>query len=258
MDKPVLPAGVFGIEGVVKMRIAITGMDLAEGKVKYEDAILFALADKFSPKKITPYYFEFAQDDYESANIIVVTRERILDLLIHDIEKVETRRDRAADANERKVLERVLAELEREIPVCAVRLEEQEEACIRALSPFSFKPTLVIEPGEADSAGITAHEVISRAMAIANLMFFYTAGKKEVHAWLVPRGANAQDCAGKIHSDLAQGFVKAEIIPAEDLLQCHGMQDARQRNLTRLVDRDFTIPENTVLEIRFNIGSGSR
>jgi len=235
------------------MRIAITGINLSEGKVKYEDRIVLALADKFCPKKITPYYFEFLRDDYESANIIVIARDRILDLLIHDIEKVETRRNRTADPDERMVLDRVLGDLEREIPVCAGRFEEREKPYIRALSPLSLTPTLVLDIDPAGTSSPTHNEIIPQAMAKANLMFFYTAGKKEVHAWLVDRGTSAQGCAGKIHSDLAQGFVKAEIIRADDLLQCHSMQDARQRNLTRLVDRDFIIPENTVLEIRFNL-----
>nr|VFK50333.1 MAG: Protein of unknown function (DUF933) [Candidatus Kentron sp. TC]VFK62651.1 MAG: Protein of unknown function (DUF933) [Candidatus Kentron sp. TC] len=233
------------------MRIAVTGLDLPEGKVKYEDAVMSALADKFLPKKITPYYFEFLHDDYASANIIVIARHRILDLLIHDLEKVETRRDRTADPDERRVLDRVLGDLEREIPVCAMQREKHEEPYIRALSPLSFKPTLLID---VESSGAnTPSEIISEAMAVANLMFFYTAGKKEVRAWLVDRGTSAQGCAGKIHSDLAQGFVKAEIVSADDLLECHSMQDARQRNLTRLVDRDSVIPKNTVLEIRFNV-----
>nr|VFK09093.1 MAG: Protein of unknown function (DUF933) [Candidatus Kentron sp. LPFa] len=235
------------------MRIAVTGLDLPEGKVKYEDAIVSALTDKFLPKKSTPYYFEFLQDGYEPANIIVIARHRILDLLIHDLDKVETRRDRTADPEERRVLDRVLGDLEQEIPVCAGRFEEHEEPYIRALSPLSFKPTLVVDVGDGDADDFAPDKIISEAMAAANLMFFYTAGKQEVRAWLVDGGTSAQGCAGKIHSDLAQGFVKAEIIPADDLLQCHSMQDARQRGLTRLVDRDFIIPKNTVLEIRFNV-----
>ena len=63
----------------------------------------------------------------------------------------------------------------------------------------------------------------------------------------------AVECAGKIHSDLARGFIKAEIVSFEDLMKAHSFQDARVKGLTRLVDRDFVIPEKTVLEIRFNV-----
>ena len=230
------------------MRIASTGLDLPEGKVKYEDAVVLALAEKFSPKKVTPHYCELLPDGYESADIIVIARARVLDLLIHDIDKVETRRSRTADAEEQAVLDRVLADLEREIPVCDQRLTESGADYIRGLAPLSLKPTLIVDT---DPGGVNA--LMPHAMEKAGLIFFYTAGKQEVHAWLVPRGADAQTCAGKIHSDLAQGFVKAEIVSVEDLLRCHSLQDARSRKLTRLVDRDFVIPENTVLEIRFNL-----
>jgi ribosome-binding ATPase YchF (GTP1/OBG family) len=85
------------------------------------------------------------------------------------------------------------------------------------------------------------------------MMFFYTAGQQEVHAWLIRSGFDARECAGQIHTDLARGFVKAEIVSVEDMLQCHSMADARRKGLSRLVDRDFVIPSDTVLEIRFNI-----
>jgi ribosome-binding ATPase YchF (GTP1/OBG family) len=84
-------------------------------------------------------------------------------------------------------------------------------------------------------------------------MFFYTAGQQEVHAWLIKAGIGAQECAGQIHSDLARGFVKAEIVSVGDMLQCHSMADARKKGLSRLVDRDYVIPPGTVLEIRFNV-----
>ncbi|MBT8420087.1 MAG: DUF933 domain-containing protein [Gammaproteobacteria bacterium] len=233
------------------MQIATTGIALPEGKHKYEDPIVSALAEKFLPKKVTPYYVAFVPDDYESADIIVIARDRLLDLLIYDIEKVETRRDRATDPEERTLLERVLADLEQEIPACAQSFEESEKTIMRGLSPLSLKPTLVIDADRTTEPD--PNTIIPQAMAAANIMFFYTAGKQEVRPWLVNRGTSAQGCAGKIHSDLAQGFVKAEIVPANDLLQCHSMHDARQRGLTRLVDRDFIIPEEIVLEIRFNI-----
>ena len=229
------------------MRIAITAPDPPQGKVKYEDPAVIALADKFSPKKVTPYYCEFLPDDYETADIIVIARDRALDLLIHDIEKLENRRERASDPDERALLDRVLAQLEEEIPICDQEFSEPDHEWLRTISPLSMKPTLVIE-GDADP-----NELIPRALEKAGLMFFYTSGKQEVHAWLVRRGADAVTCAGKIHSDLARGFVKAEIVPVDDLLRCHSLQDARKRDLTRLVDRDFIIPEKTVIDIRFNV-----
>jgi hypothetical protein len=230
------------------MKIAYSGMPLPEGKVKYEDSVVHSLAEKFAPKKITPYYFEFIGDDFAAADIIILSRDRVLDLLIYDIEKIETRLERSTDAGERAVLSKVLAGLEHGIPVCDMELDEAGASWMRQIGPLSLKPVLLV-----DSGSIDAQTLIPFAMEKAGLIFFYTAGQQEVHAWLVHKGLNARDCAGKIHTDLARGFVKAEIVPVTDMLKCHSMSDARKRGLSRLVDRDYIIPSETVLEIRFNV-----
>jgi hypothetical protein len=90
-------------------------------------------------------------------------------------------------------------------------------------------------------------------MEKAGMMFFYTVGKQEVHAWLVEKDTDAVTCAEKIHSDLARGFIKAELVRCEDMMTTHNMQDARSKNLTKLVDRDYVIPTNSILDIRFNV-----
>ena len=87
----------------------------------------------------------------------------------------------------------------------------------------------------------------------ASIVFFYTAGKKEVHAWPVPEGADIVSCAGKIHSDLARGFIKADIVSYQDLIGVHNLQEARSKGLVKLVDRDYAIRPGDVVEIRFNI-----
>jgi ribosome-binding ATPase YchF (GTP1/OBG family) len=90
-------------------------------------------------------------------------------------------------------------------------------------------------------------------MKKASMMFFYTVGKQEVRVWLVEKETDAATCAGKIHSDLARGFIKAEIVSYEDIMKVHSMQDARSKELTKLVDHDYVIPANSILEIRFNV-----
>lgn len=230
------------------MKIAYAGLDLQEGKVRFEDQTVHSLTAKFSPKKVTPYYFEFIGDDFESAEIIVVSRDNVLDLLILDIEKMETRLERCEDDGERAAVTAALAALEDEIPVCDMELDDSAAVHMRQIGPLSLKPVLIV-----DSDSIDVQELIPFAMKKAGMMFFYTAGQQEVHAWLINDGLGAQECAGQIHTDLARGFVKAEIVSVEDMLQCHSMSDARKKGLTSLVDRDFVIPSDTVIEIRFNI-----
>jgi len=230
------------------MKIAYTGLDLPQGKIKYNDGIFTGLVEKFRPAKASPYYFEFLPDDYESADVIAIANECILDLLIPDMEKIEVRLSRTEDPSEKRVLEKCLAQLEDQKPICDLSLDNTERAIVNALRPLSFTPTLVYEDTSPD-----ANSVCRDGMEKAGMMFFYTVAKQEIHAWLVEKDADALTCAGKIHSDLARGFIKAEIVSCEDMMTAHNMQDARVKKLTKLVEHDHVIPMKSILDIRFNV-----
>ncbi len=229
------------------MKICFVGLDLPEGKVKYQDERVLTLDKKFAAKKVTPFYAEFIKDDCQQCDGFIVSREQILDLLILDMEKLETRRDRITDDSERQLLSRCLEYLEREIPLCDVEFTEEESALLRTLAPLSLKPTVIAESQP------EVNEAIERCLRKAGIVFFYTADKKEVHAWPVKQNSDIVTCAGKIHSDLARGFIKAEIVSYEDLLRVYNWQEARAKGLVKLVDRDYTIRAGDVIEIRFNV-----
>lgn len=230
------------------MKIAFTGLKIDAGKVKYNDEILVELEKKFLPKKLTPYFFEFVPDDYEKSEAISISRENLLDLLILDIEKLETRKPRTSDPAEIAVIEKGMKELESEKPICDYPWTEQELPLIRMIAPYSLKPTYVCEDKSPD-----VNELIKKVMEKAAVMFFYTAGKQEVRSWFVRKGSDIVTCAGKIHTDLAKGFIKADIMNFKDLPNFHNLQDAQKKGLAKLVDRDYIIQEGDIIEIRFNV-----
>ncbi len=229
------------------MKIGFAGFDLPEGKVKFQDEKVTTLENKFAPQKTTPFYAEFIKNDFLNCDAIFIARDHILDLLILDMEKLETRRDRTADAQGKKLLNKCLEFLDQEVPLCQAQFSEEEMALLRGLAPLSLKPTVVA----AEQPEINA--VIKAVLAAAGIVFFYTAGKKEVHAWPVAAGADIVSCAGKIHSDLARGFIKADIVSYDDLIGVYNLQEARTKGLVKLVDRDYAIRPGDVVEIRFNI-----
>ena len=229
------------------MKIAYTGLDLPEGKVKYNDAILTDLEKKFKPDKVSPFYFELLPDGFEAAEGIAVARKAVLDLLIFDMDKIEGRLSVVEDEVEKAVLAKCFAHLETELPICDLVLNEAEREFVNGFGLLSFKPTMVFDDMP------TPDTVCEAVMAKAAVMFFYTAGKSEVRAWFVEKNADAVTCAGKIHTDLARGFIKAEIISHESLMTAHNFKDASSQGLTQLVAKDFPVPEKTVLEIRFNV-----
>jgi ribosome-binding ATPase len=229
------------------MKICTIGFDLPEGKVKYQDDLVITLDQKLSPKKITPFYAEFIRDDFSHGDAFLVAREKIWDLLILDLEKLEARRDRTADEAEKALLDRCLVHLEQELPLCDLQFTEVELALLKTLAPLSLKPTLIA--AEAPEV----NEVIAQLLKKSGIIFFYTADKKEVHAWPVQQDSDIVTCAGKIHSDLARGFIKADIINYQDFMQVYNMQEARTKGLVKLVDRDYTIHAGDIIEIRFNV-----
>jgi hypothetical protein len=229
------------------MKIGFAGFELPEGKVKFEDDKVAALQRKFAPHKVTPFYAEFIRDDFQNCQAIFISRAHLLDLLILDMEKLETRRDRTGDGEEKALLDKCLEFLEQEIPLCEVEFSEAEMVWLRGLAPLSLKPTVVAE----EQPAVT--DVIAAVLAKAGVVFFYTAGKDEVHAWPVDQGADIVTCAGKIHSDLARGFIKADIVSYDDLIRVYNLQEARSKGMVKLVDRDYAICPGDIVEIRFNI-----
>jgi len=230
------------------MKVGTIGLDLPVGKVKYHDEKFVELVHKFEPQKVTPYYIEFIADDLVHADGFVVGRDQVLDLLILDMDKVETRRERAADETEKQLLDRCLEILEHEQPLCDSEFSPAEAALLKGLAPLSLKPTLIIDAAEMD-----VNEIIGRMLAKAGMVFFYTVGKKEVHAWPVRREADIVSCAGEIHTDLARGFIKADIVHYDDFVNVFNMQEARTKKLVHLVDRDYHIQAGDIVEIRFNV-----
>ncbi|MBR5946543.1 DUF933 domain-containing protein, partial [bacterium] len=63
----------------------------------------------------------------------------------------------------------------------------------------------------------------------------------------------AVTCAGKIHSDLARGFIKADVVSFEDFMTVFNMSEAQKKGLVKLVDKDYVIPDGSIIEIRFNV-----
>ncbi len=93
--------------------------------------------------------------------------------------------------------------------------------------------------------------LIRASFDLLGLLSFFTVLSHEVRAWPIPRGTHAVDAAGRIHTDMAQGFIRAEVIAWDALAAAGSLQAARERGLTRLEGRDYVVRDGDVITFRF-------
>lgn len=99
-----------------------------------------------------------------------------------------------------------------------------------------------------------ADRVIQVGYRLLNLITFLTAGEDEVRAWTVTKGAKAPEAAGKIHSDIERGFIRAEVTRFEDFMACGSFAAAAKKGLQRLEGKEYIIQDGDIAHFRFNVG----
>jgi GTP-binding protein YchF len=98
-----------------------------------------------------------------------------------------------------------------------------------------------------------ADRVIQVGYRLLNLITFLTVGEDEVRAWTVRKGAKAPEAAGKVHSDIERGFIRAEVTRFEDFMACGSFAAAAKKGLQRLEGKDYVIQDGDIAHFRFNV-----
>lgn len=88
---------------------------------------------------------------------------------------------------------------------------------------------------------------------LLGMISFLTVGKDEVRAWTIPKGTSAVQAAGVIHSDIARGFIKAEVISSEDFMEAGSMAGAREKGTLRLEGKEYTVLDGDIVHFKFNV-----
>ena len=101
--------------------------------------------------------------------------------------------------------------------------------------------------------GTDRDHIIRTMMDFSGQMLFLTAGEKEVRTWMIPKGATAVEAAGSIHTDLARGFIRAEVMTCSDLVRLGSERDVKAQHLMRQEPKDYVIKDDDILLIRFSV-----
>ncbi len=142
------------------------------------------------------------------------------------------------------VIEFAKTEKSEVIPVCA-----EIEAQIAELDDEDkemFLSDLGIEESGLD-------RLIKASYSLLGLISYLTAGPKEVRAWTIVKGTKAPQAAGKIHSDFERGFIRAEIVSFDDLMECGSMNVAKEKGLVRSEGKEYVIADGDIVLFRFNV-----
>jgi GTP-binding protein YchF len=97
------------------------------------------------------------------------------------------------------------------------------------------------------------HKLIHHSYDLLGLISFFTGSEKECRAWTIRSGCNAQKAAGIIHTDMEKGFIRAEVVPYDVLLELGSFQACKEKGLLRLEGKEYIVKDGDVLGIRFNI-----
>ena len=257
-------AGLIGSRKVTPAAIRVVdvaGRAEIPGELRQADALL-AVLDGFS----------------EGADPAADLETLRLELVVADRDHVERRLERLrkeaksgdrAKRQEAEVTERLLAHLDEGRPLSAWGGELPSE-----LEPLTALPLVPLENGpvgidcalEMELAELTPDEaaefrsgpsalddVVLRLKDALGLIAFFTVGDTEARAWTLRHGQTALDAAESIHSDIARGFIRCEVIRWDDLLECGSHAEAARRGLQRLEGKAYAVEDGDVLNIRFNV-----
>ena len=144
----------------------------------------------------------------------------------------------------KKVCEIAEAEGSEVLPICA-ELEAQI-ASLEKEEKEMFLEELGVESGGLDL-------LVKKSYALLGLISYLTAGQPEVRAWTITNGTKAPQAAGKIHSDFERGFIRAEVIAYEDLIELGSIAAAKEKGLVRSEGKEYVMKDGDVVLFRFNV-----
>jgi ribosome-binding ATPase len=201
-----------------------------------------------------------------------------LELLVADRDHVERRLERVAKQAKSgdPTLRAEAGELEQLLGLLDAggSLADWPRELPSELEPLTTKPLLPVENGpggvdakleaelaelpEAEAAAFRDGEsalgaIARRLFEVLDLVTFFTAGEKETRAWTLHRGGSALDAAGTVHSDIARGFIRCEVIRWDDLVAAGSHTEAARQGKQRLEGKTYVVQDGDVLNVRFNV-----
>lgn len=219
------------------------------GKQSVKDSRLDEVDALTKSKKKTYLQVELVSEEaVRDADVVIASIGSRADLVLGDLEFVETRLSRAEGDAEKTLLEKLKQLLEKESLLFQETFTPEEKKLLSGYGLLTLRPVVFVEAWDPQETSV----ILQRALREGGYRCFITTGEKETRAWLIKSGVNAREAAGEIHSDIQRGFIRAEVIGIEDFLSCGGESRAKQAGKMRLEPAEYVVQDGDVLMFRFN------
>ena len=213
----------------------------ADKKYQQEIELLEKIKDHLE-KGISARAIDFKEEEQELVKeMFLLTTKPILYIANISEEQLE---DAENDEIVKKVKDYASKEKAEVIPLC-VKIEE-ELSGLEEEDKSEMLEALGLEESGLD-------KVIKRSYDLLGLMSFLTAGEPEVRAWTIKKGTKAPQAAGKIHSDIERGFIKAEVVSYTDLIKEGSMVKAKEKGLVRSEGKEYIMQDGDIVLFKFNV-----
>jgi hypothetical protein len=232
------------------MKIALFGIsEIKLGKHNLKDPRLDQV-DKLveAEKKTCAQVDVIGEDQLVDADAILALADNKADLILRDLEFVETRLGRDPQPAERAALEKIKDLLEGEEFLFSAALGTEDREAVAAHNFVTSKPVSVATREELQNPD----PLLLRAFSESGHISFLTVGGKENRAWPIRKGISAWEAAGTIHTDLQKGFIRAEIISFEDFIAAGGETQAKRAGKQRLETKQYVMQDCDLANFRFN------
>ena len=225
-----------------KIRFTEKASKSGDNKVKNELEILEYVKTNLE-KGVPVRRMELSQDKQKIVkSMFLLTAKPVI--YAANISEEDIDKDLADLALVKKVISYAEKEYSEVVAICA-KIEEEV-----ARLDIEEKETFLEELGIKQSG---LENLVKASYRLLGLISFFTAGPKEVRAWTIKKGDKAPKAASKIHTDFEKGFICAEIIPYDTLLEVRSYNSAKEKGLVRLEGKDYTMDDGNVVLFRFNV-----
>jgi|SRR6266850_3198364 len=228
---------LFGVSG-----IALGKHNIKDPRLDQADKLVDAQKKTYAQADVVP------EKEMITSDAVLTTRSALSDLLMKDLDAVETRLGRDVGEAEKGVLQKLADALMSEKPISTVGLTEEERKAISAHNFYSSKPVVVAEEAELG----TPDGLLVRAFNESGYITFLTVGGKENRAWPIRAGTTAWEAGGTIHTDIQKGFIRAEIISFADFIEAGGETEAKRAGKQRLELKTYVMQDYDLVNFRFN------